>query len=100
MHGAGPALREPATELRAVETKLVAQHVQKRRVGPRGHAMALTVDGDLVRVRHGWGLYVAVRAEQPERAGPCLLRGEPMNPKSCEPSNPSGLGPACCEASL
>ena len=53
MDGAGAALGQATAEPGAIEIELVAQHVQERRVGGRRHAMALAVDRDLERVRHG-----------------------------------------------
>src|SRR5437879_6605469 len=44
MYGAGAALGDPASELRAGETEVVAQHPQERRVGRTVHALWLAVD--------------------------------------------------------
>src|SRR2546426_4660006 len=46
MHGAGPALRDAASELRAGETEVVAQHPQERRIGRHVHGLAFAVDGE------------------------------------------------------
>src|SRR2546422_6822284 len=46
MHGAGPALRDATSELRAGETEVVAQHPQERRIGRDVHGLAFAVDGE------------------------------------------------------
>src|SRR6185312_6394446 len=50
-HGARAALRESAAEHRAVQSELVAQDVEQRRIGRRFDDVTLTVDRD--RLRHG-----------------------------------------------
>src|SRR5437879_791954 len=46
MHGAGAALGDAASELRAGEAEVVAQHPQERRVGRDVHGLAFAVDGE------------------------------------------------------
>src|SRR5437879_2803224 len=46
MHGAGAALGDAASELRAGEAEVVAQHPQERRVGRDVHGLAFAVAGE------------------------------------------------------
>ena len=43
-HGAGAALREPATEFGAIKLKVVAKHIKQRRIGLGRHRPRFTVD--------------------------------------------------------
>src|SRR3989442_7018675 len=70
MHGAGPALRDAAPELRAGEAEVVAQHPQERRVGRDVHGLAFAVDGEDDRGHD------ALRAEGVEEAGVGTGKGE------------------------
>ena len=54
-HGAGTALAEPAAELGAVEGKLVAQHVEQRRIGIGGDIMLAAVD---CKLHHGFSRWL------------------------------------------
>src|SRR5271157_5728220 len=43
MHGAGAALPQSAAEVRIVQSKIVAQHIEERRVGIGGDGMGASV---------------------------------------------------------
>src|SRR2546422_6000027 len=70
MHGAGAALGDAASELRAGETEVVAQHPQERRVWRDVHGLAFAVDGEDDRGHD------ALRAEGVEKAGVATGKGE------------------------
>src|SRR2546426_6164375 len=70
MHGAGAALGDAASELRAGETEVVAQHPQERRVWRDVHGLAFAVDGEDDRGHD------ALRAEGVEKAGVTTGKGE------------------------
>src|SRR2546422_3253003 len=69
MHGAGAALGDAASELRAGETEVVAQHPQERRVWRDVHGLAFAVDGEDDRGHD------ALRAEGVEKAGVTTGKG-------------------------
>src|SRR5262249_42171337 len=53
-HGAGAALRQPASELRAIELEVVAKHVKQRRVRLGRNRTAHAIDFDVGG--HAWRL--------------------------------------------
>ena len=75
VHGAGPALREPAAEARAVQVELVAQDVEQRRVRRRLDGVALAVHRQLHCLGHSLPLDDDAGRASPARATAAAGRG-------------------------